>query len=237
MTDLPPWSRAEFEQRLHGQQERYHIHHPFHIRMAEGRLTRAQMQGWVANRFHYQVSIPLKDAAIISNCPDLEVRREWLKRIADHDGTETNEGGIERWLVLGEAVGLTRAELISQARVLPGVRFAVGAYLQFARSAPWQEAVAASLTELFAPHIHQQRLDLFPVHYPWIAAAGLAYFRQRTTEARRDVEYGLRLTLDHFTSRAQQERAVEVLRFKLDVLWAMADAMWLDYVGYEPERT
>lgn len=237
MTDLPPWSRAEFEQRLHGQQERYHIHHPFHIRMAEGRLTRAQMQGWVANRFHYQVSIPLKDAAIISNCHDREVRREWLKRIADHDGTETNEGGIERWLVLGEAVGLTRAELISQARVLPGVRFAVGAYLQFARSAPWQEAVAASLTELFAPHIHQQRLDLFPVHYPWIAAAGLAYFRQRTTEARRDVEYGLRLTLDHFTSRAQQERAVEVLRFKLDVLWAMADAMWLDYVGYEPERT
>ena len=237
MNDRAPWSRAEFEQRLHGQQERYHIHHPFHIRMAEGRLTRAQMQGWVANRFHYQVSIPLKDAAIISNCPDREARREWLKRIADHDGSETNEGGIERWLVLGEAVGLTREELISQARVLPGVRFAVGAYLEFARNAPWQEAVAASLTELFAPHIHQQRLDLFPVHYPWIAAAGLAYFRQRTTEARRDVEYGLRLTLDHFTSRAQQERAVEVLRFKLDVLWSMADAMWLDYVGYEPEQT
>jgi pyrroloquinoline-quinone synthase len=234
MSDLAPWSRAEFEQRLHGQQERYHIHHPFHLRMAEGRLTRAQMQGWVANRFHYQVSIPLKDAAIIANCPDREVRREWLKRIADHDGGEGNPGGIERWLVLGEAVGLARGELISQARVLPGVRFAVGAYLQFARSAPWQEAVAASLTELFAPHIHQQRLDLFPVHYPWIAADGLAYFRQRTSEARRDVEHGLRLTLDHFTTRAQQERAVEVLRFKLDVLWAMADAMWLAYVGYEP---
>ncbi len=237
MNDLAPWSRAEFEQRLHGQQERYHIHHPFHIRMAEGRLTRAQMQGWVANRFHYQVSIPLKDAAIISNCPDREVRREWLKRIADHDGSEGNVGGIERWLVLGEAVGLTREELITQARVLPGVRFAVGAYVQFARSAPWQEAVAASLTELFAPHIHQQRIDLWPVHYPWIAAKGMAYFRQRTSESRRDVEHGLRITLDHFRTRAQQERAIEILRFKLDVLWSMADAMWLAYVGYEPERT
>lgn len=235
MSDDQPWTRKEFEERLHGQQERYHIHHPYHRRMAEGKLTRAQMQGWVANRFHYQVSIPLKDAAIIANCPDREVRREWLKRIADHDGTAENTGGIERWLVLGEAVGLTREELIAETRVLPGVRFAVGAYLQFARNAPWQEAVAASLTELFAPHIHQQRLDLWPLHYPWIGADGLAYFRHRTNEARRDVEHGLRLTLDHFRTRAQQERALAILRFKLDVLWAMADAMWLAYVGYEPE--
>lgn len=236
MNEPAPWSREEFEQRLHGQQERYHIHHPFHRRMADGRLTREQMQGWVANRFHYQLSIPLKDAAILANCPDREIRREWLKRIADHDGTPGNVGGIERWLVLGEAVGLTREELIAETRVLPGVRFAVGAYVQFARSAPWQEAVAASLTELFAPHIHQQRIDLWPVHYPWISSAGLAYFRQRMSEARHDVAQGLRITLDHFRTRAQQERVLEILRFKLDVLWAMADAMWLAYLGYGPDR-
>ncbi len=224
-----PWSREQFEQQLRAKGERYHIHHPFHVAMNSGRCTKAQVQGWVANRFYYQVSIPLKDAAILANMPEREHRREWVKRILDHDGAPGDEGGIEAWLRLAEAVGLERAAVVSLERVLPGVRFAVDAYVNFARRAPWQEAVCSSLTELFAPNIHKERLAGWPQHYPWIDASGYAYFRKRLAEARRDVEHGLRVTLDHFRTRAEQERALEILQFKLDVLWAMLDAMQLAY--------
>jgi pyrroloquinoline-quinone synthase len=231
----PAWSRAEFEAQLREQGSAYHINHPFHKLMAAGRLSRAQLQGWVANRYYYQISIPRKDAAVLANCPEREVRRAWIKRIIDHDGSSGEEGGIERWLVLGEAVGLERAQLTSLSLVLPGVRFAVDAYVEFAHRAPWQEAVAASLTELFAADIHRQRLAGWPQHYPWIQPEGLAYFRTRMAEAPRDVSHGLRITLDHFTTRTQQERALAILRFKLDVLWSMLDAMWIAYVGYAPK--
>jgi pyrroloquinoline-quinone synthase len=227
--DRLPWSREAFEQQLRARGDRYHIHHPFQMRMNAGLCTREQVQGWVCNRFYYQVSIPQKDAAILSNCPDREVRREWIKRIVDHDGTQGDEGGIEAWIRLGIATGLTREALTSLAHVLPGVRFAVDAYVTFARTHPWQEAVCSSLTELYAPQIHKDRLAGWPQHYPWIDPAGLEYFRQRVTQARRDVEHGLALTLDHFRTREQQERALEVLQFKLDVLWSMLDAIQLAY--------
>jgi pyrroloquinoline-quinone synthase len=232
--DTRPWSREEFEARLREHGSAYHINHPFQALMNEGRLDQRQMQGWVANRFYYQLSIPLKDAAVLSNCPDREVRREWIKRIADHDGAAGTEGGIERWLALADAVGLSRDECLSLTRVLPGVRFAVDAYVHFARTAPWQESVAASLTELFASDIHRQRIESWPRNYPWIRAEGLAYFRKRLDEAPRDVQHGLRLTLEHFATRAQQERALQILRFKLDILWSMLDAMWIAYLGYRP---
>jgi pyrroloquinoline-quinone synthase len=161
------------------------------------------------------------------------VRRQWLQRIMDHDGYGDAVGGIEAWLQLGEAVGLSREEILSQEHVLPGVRFAVDAYVNFARRATWQEAASSSLTELFAPHIHQSRLDTWPTHYPWIKSEGYQYFRNRLTEARRDVEHGLQITLDHYTTRAQQERMLEILQFKLDVLWSMLDAMSM---AYELER-
>jgi pyrroloquinoline-quinone synthase len=212
----------------------YHIHHPFHIAMNEGGLDAEAVRGWVANRFYYQIQIPRKDAAILANCPDREVRRHWIQRILDHDGRRGDEGGIEAWLRLGEAVGLERAEVLDLRHVLPGVRFAVDAYVRFAQTAPWQEAAASSLTELFAPTIHRKRLESWPVLYPWIDAEGYGYFRRRLDEARRDVEHGLALTLDHFVTRTQQQRAVEVLRFKLDVLWTMLDAMWLAYVEKRP---
>lgn len=236
--DAPPMSREEFEARLRGKSASYHIHHPFHVMMAEGRLTRAQLQGWVANRFYYQIAIPVKDAAIMSNCPDREIRREWIQRILDHDGYEiggvTDPGGIEAWIRLGEAVGLTRDDVTSQRFVVPAARFAVDAYVNFARQRPWQEAIASSLTELFAPHIHQQRIDTWPQQYPWVDAAGLQYFRNRLTQARRDVAHGLRFTLDYFSrSRALQERALEILQFKLDVLWALADAIMLSQCEVE----
>ena len=232
--DAAPWSRGEFEQRLRALGARYHIAHPYHRRMHGGESTEAEIRGWVANRFYYQVSIPMKDAAILANCPDGAVRREWVQRILDHDGTGEGDGGIEAWLRLAESVGLAREEVQRGEHVLPGVRFAVDAYVNFARRATWQEAACSSLTEMFAPQIHQNRLDTWPQHYPWIDSTGYGYFRQRLSEARRDVEHGLAITLDHFTTRAEQERAVGILQFKLDVLWSMLDAMWMAYVAEMP---
>jgi pyrroloquinoline-quinone synthase len=228
VTDAP-WSAEEFEQRLRERGRAYHIHHPFNVMLNGGGATPAQIRGWVANRFYYQINIPIKDAAILANCEERAVRRNWVQRILDHDGYGEDSGGIESWLRLAEAVGLTRAEVESLKPVLPGVRFAVDAYVNFARRAPWQEAVCASLTELFAPEIHKQRLASWPEHYPWIDQAGLRYFQSRVSLARRDVEFGLALTLERFRTRAAQQRALEVLQFKLDILWQMNDAMALAY--------
>jgi len=224
MTDAA-WGRAEFEAQLRARGAGYHIHHPFNLRMNSGQLSQEQVRGWIANRFYYQVNIPQKDGAIIANCPDRDARRKWVRRILDHDGWDDNPGGIEAWVRLGEAAGLSPAALWSQQHVVPGVRFAVDAYVNFARHAPWQEAVCSSLTEMFAPQIHKDRLANWPEHYGWIDPAGLQYFRSRISLAERDVEHGLQVTLDHFTTRRQQERALEILQFKLDVLWAMLDAI------------
>ena len=161
---MTAWTKKDFEQKLRDKGKYYHIHHPFHVAMNRGNCSREQIQGWVANRFYYQVTIPNKDAAIMSNCTDRDVRREWVQRILDHDGVDGEDGGIEAWLRLAEAVGMTRAQIISHEFVLPGVRFACDAYLNFARRATWQEAACSSLTELFAPEIHQSRLDSWPTH-------------------------------------------------------------------------
>jgi pyrroloquinoline-quinone synthase len=222
------WTRAEFEEKLREKGKGYHIYHPFHVMMYEGKLTKEQLQYWVLNRFYYQIGIPQKDAAILSNCPDVDVRRQWIVRITDHDGLEGPEGGIEAWIKLGEAVGLRREDITSLKHVSPGVRFAVDAYINFAKQRPWQESVCSSLTELFAPHIHQQRISSWPEVYPWINESGLSYFKKRLTEARRDVEQGLSVTLDYFSeSRAMQERALDILQFKLNVLWVIADSIML----------
>lgn len=227
-----PWNEAEFEQQLREQGQAYHIYHPFNVMLNSGKASREQIQGWVANRFYYQISIPRKDAAILANCPDREVRRRWVERILDHDGHGDDPGGIEAWLRLAEAVGLERAEVAGLQRLIPGVRFAVDAYVNFARQAPWQEAVCSSLTELFAPAIHRQRLSSWPEHYPWIEQDGLQYFRSRVSLAQRDVNHGLAVTLAYFKTREQQHRALQVLKFKLDILWAMNDAM-AQYYGVQ----
>ncbi|HEU5293347.1 MAG TPA: pyrroloquinoline-quinone synthase PqqC [Burkholderiaceae bacterium] len=227
------WTREQFEAQLRERGRAYHIHHPFNVMLNTGKASREQVRGWVANRFCYQTAIPIKDAAILANCPDREVRRGWVQRILDHDGFERgsgatalrDDGGIESWLRLATAVGLTREEVLDGRHVISALRFAVDAYVNFARRAPWQEAVCSSLTELFAPEIHKQRLATWPEHYPWIEPEGLQYFRNRVSQARRDVEQGLAITLEHFKTRPQQERALQVLQFKLDILWAMNDAM------------
>jgi pyrroloquinoline-quinone synthase len=223
-----PWTREEFENKLREKGKGYHIYHPIHVMMYEGKLTKEQLQCWVANRFYYQIAIPMKDAAILSNCPDKEVRKEWIVRITDHDGVDGQVGGIEAWIQLGMAVGLSREDVTSLKYLSPGVKFAVDAYVNFARQRPWQESVCSSLTELFAPHIHQQRISSWPSMYPWIDESGLTYFKKRLTEARRDVEQGLSVTLDYFsTSRDMQLKALDILQFKLDVLWVIADAIML----------
>jgi len=226
MSDLTtPWNHAEFEAQLRDKGAAYHIFHPFNVMLNTGKASREQIQGWVANRYYYQIIIPIKDAAILSNCPDRAVRRHWIQRIIDHDGRGDDAGGIETWIRLGEAVGLQREEITDLRHVIPAVRFACDAYLNFCRRQPWQEAVCSSLTELFAPTIHKERLANWPQHYAWIESTGLQYFRNRVTQARRDVEQGLQVTLDYFNTPALQARALDILQFKLDILWAMNDAM------------
>jgi len=224
-----PWSAHEFEARLRACESRYHIHHPFNLRLNRGELQPFQVRAWVANRFYYQVKIPQKDAAVLSNCNDRAERRRWIERILDHDGrddfTGANAGGIEAWSQLGMAVGLKREDLDSHRYVRAGVRFAVEAYVNFARSASWEEAAISSLTEMFAPKIHADRLATWPTHYPWIEAQGLAYFRNRIPLATRDVEHGLEVAKRWCDSRVLQQRALAILEFKLDVLWSMLDTI------------
>ncbi|MEB5477245.1 pyrroloquinoline-quinone synthase PqqC [Acinetobacter pollinis] len=227
------FTTEEFKQAILDKGKYYHIYHPFHVMMHEGRATQKQIQAWVANRYYYQINIPLKDAAIMANCPDQRVRQEWIQRMIDQDGEYPDGGGREAWLRLAEAVGLTREQVISEELVLPGVRFAVDAYVNFARRTSWREAASSSLTELFAPKIHQSRLDSWPQHYPWINEQGYDYFRSRLGQARRDVEHGLNITLDSFTTCESQQRMLEILQFKLDILWSILDALTLAYVHNE----
>jgi pyrroloquinoline-quinone synthase len=219
------WPPEKFIDRLRAQGTRYHHLHPFHQRMDAGRLSREELQRWVANRFYYQKCIPLKDAAILANCPEVAVRRAWIQRIIDHDGTADGTGGIESWLRLGEALGVSRRELESERGVLPAVRYAVDAYVNFARHKPWIEAVASSLTELFGPAAIRVRLAALEHHYPWIDPDGLEYFRTRLAEAPRDAQYALELTVERCRTREQQEAAVAALRFKTEVLWAQLEAI------------
>jgi pyrroloquinoline-quinone synthase len=221
-----PWTKKKFTASLRKiGASSYHHQHPFHVLMNSGRLERRAIQIWAANRFYYQANIPIKDAAILSNCPLREVRRLWLHRIIDHDGTEGDDGGIGAWLRLGEACGVSRKELLDQKYVAPGVRFAVDAYVNFARSQPWPVAIASSLTELFAPDLMAKRLEAFKKYYPWVKESGLEYFTRRLVQAPRDSGEALTLTLQHCATLEMQQAAVHALQFKCDLLWTILDAI------------
>jgi len=225
-------SAEEFTRRLRAVgEEGYHDKHPFHVLMHEGKLTKRQLQAWIENRFYYQAIIPKKDATIMAKVDDPAVRRAWIQRIIDHDGSREGEGGIHKWLVLAEAAGLRREDVETFRFVLPGVRFAVDAYLTFVQSHSLLEAVASSLTELFAPTLMSRRLPAFEEHYPWVQKEGLEYFRSRLIQAPRDVEYGLDYVLTHCTTRELQERAVAVLTLKCHILWSLLDAVHFAYVS------
>jgi pyrroloquinoline-quinone synthase len=210
--------------------ERYHDKHPFHDMLHGGRCTMTQVRAWVINRYYYQSRIPMKDAAFLSRCDDPQMRRAWRARIEDHDGGVDEGGGIRRWLRLAEAVGLDSAYVASTRGVLSSTRFAVDAYVSFVRQQPLVEAVASSLTELFAPRIHSERIAGLLRHYAFADDTALAYFRQRVTEASRDVEYGLAYVLDHADTREKQDAAAAALIFKTDVLWSQLDALYSAYV-------
>jgi pyrroloquinoline-quinone synthase len=208
----------------------YYANHPFHQLMHDGRLTKRQLQGWVANRLAYQRAIPRKDAAILSNCPEPDVRRAWLSRIVDHDGTAPGSGGIEMWIRLGEALGVPRDEMEDERHVLPGVRLATEAYVTFCKTKPWVEAVASSLTELFAPDLMRKRIAAFPQHYPWVRAEALDYFKSRLTQAPRDSTYGIHIVTTRCTTVELQQKAFEALAFKLEMLWTMIETIHHAYL-------
>jgi pyrroloquinoline-quinone synthase len=220
-----PLTPDQLEQALRSFQGSYYVEHPFHQLMYGVKLTRRQFQGWVANRLAYQRVVPRKDAAILSNCPDPDVRRVWIQRIIDHDGTTPGTGGIELWIRLGEALGVPREEMEDERHVLPAVRLICESYVTFCRTRPWVQACASSLTELFAPKIHQQRIESFPKYYPWIPPEALDYFKSRLVQAPRDVNHGLAIVKEHCTTPETQRQAFEALAFKLEMLWAMIDTI------------
>jgi len=227
----------EFERRLRRiGEERYHSRHPFHRLLHEGKLNQGQVQAWVLNRFYYQSRIPMKDAALLSRADDPAFRREWIHRIIDHDGAAEGEGGIDRWLMLAEGVGLDRDYVRSLQGVLPATRFAVDAYVRFVRDRSLLEAVASSLTELFAPDLHKARIAALLENYDFANERTLAYFRTRLTQAPRDVEFGLGYVLREARSRDRQDASLAALSFKTDVLWAQLDALYFAYVepGFVP---
>lgn len=211
--------------------ERYHDRHPFHTLLHGGGASMTQVRAWVINRYYYQSRIPIKDAAFMSRCEDPDLRRMWRRRIEDQDGGVEDGGGLRRWLLLAEAVGLDPDYVASTDGVLAGTRFAVDAYVRFVRDRPLLEAIAASLTELFAPAIHAQRIAGLLEHYAFANEAALSYFRQRLKEAPKDVEFGLRYVLAHADTEEKQDAATRALIFKTDVLWSQLDALHHAYVA------
>jgi len=236
MSDSAPLGPDELKQRLLDiGHERYHHKHPFHLLMHEGKLTRQQLQAWALNRYYYQSRIPIKDAMILSRSTDVTFRRAWLKRILDHDGVGEQPGGIEKWIRLAEATGVHRNDVISERSVLPGVRYAVDAYLDLVSKRTFLEAVASSLTELFSRDLISLRIDALRQHYPWLES-GLAYFTARLSQAPEDAAFALDYVTRNAVTREQQELVIAALRSKCDILWTQLDAVHFAYVtpGWPP---
>lgn len=224
-------SRETLEARLRQiGEERYHDKHPFHHQLHGGQCTPDQVRAWVINRWAYQAAIPMKDAAFMSRCSDPAIRRAWRSRIEDHDGGIDEGGGLRRWLKLAEAVGLDPDYVASSRGVLPATRFAVDAYIRYVRDMPLLQAVASSLTELFAPKIHEKRIEGLLEHYAFANAESLSYFRNRLDQAPRDVAYGLNWVLQHADTPEKEDQACSALIFKTEVLWAQLDALQSAYV-------
>ncbi len=221
-----PLSRAEFTDWLRREgQSRYHDRHPFHVRMHVGALSRAELKCWVENRYYYQTRIPIKDALIVSKSEDPRFRRAWLRRIRDHDGDREGEGGLAQWHRLADAVGIERAELADARRVLPGVRAACDSYVALVRDGSLLEAVAASLTETFAPDLMQRRIAAWLAHYPWVPSDALEYFRARVSGASRDGAEALEFVLGRARTHEEQSACVRALIKKTEILWALLESV------------
>jgi pyrroloquinoline-quinone synthase len=233
-TNLLSLEELRAELRAVGEQ-RYHHKHPFHLMMHEGRLSRGQLQAWALNRYYYQSIIPIKDSIILSRGPDPVFRRAWRKRVVDHDGDATSEGGIKRWLKLAEATGLDANRVRAGEGILPATRFAVNEYLNIVRSRSLLEAVASSLTELFSRDLISLRMEKMRQHYPWLSG-GLDYFEARLTQAPEDAKFAVNYVYENAKNRTEQELVIQALRDKCDILWAQLDALYFAYVepGWPP---
>jgi pyrroloquinoline-quinone synthase len=205
--------------------DRYHDHHPFHVRMHQGKLSQRSLQLWVQNRYYYQTRIPIKDALILSKAEDAAFRRAWIRRIHDHDGAREGEGGLELWLRLAEGVGLARESVSSLEHVLPGVRFACDAYVTFVREHSLLEAVASSLTEFFAPDLMTKRIAAWEQHYTWLEPSAIDYFRSRVPRATADSKEAIEFVVQHATTFELQQKCVAALVRKTEILWHLLDCV------------
>lgn len=230
-----PLTPDELEAALHAiGAERYHDKHPFHALLHGGKLRKGQVQAWALNRYCYQAHIPIKDAVLLSRMTDPALRRAWRVRIEDHDGTPEREGGIARWLKLTDGLGLPRDDVVSMQGILPATRFAVEAYVHFVAERSLLEGIASSLTELFAPKIHRERIAGILEHYDFVDETTLSYFRKRLDQATRDADFSLDYVKRAARTAEAQQRVLQALHFKCDVLWTQLDALTYAYV--EPGR-
>lgn len=211
--------------------ERYHNLHPFHRMLHSGGCTPDQVRAWALNRYYYQAQIPAKDASLMARLPTPELRRIWRQRIVDHDGDQTNEGGIARWLRLTDALGLDRDYVISCEGLLPATKFAVDAYVNFVSTRPLTEAIASSLTEMFSADIIRDRVSGMLKHYDFVDSKALAYFESRLSDAPRDADFALAYVKEHALTEKEQEAAQAALRFKCGILWTLLDACSYAYVS------
>jgi len=235
-----PLSREEFIDALTQLgKERYHSLHPFHKLLHSGQLSFQQVQAWALNRFYYQWSIPRKDLTLMARINDVDLRLEWRSRVIDHEGDIDGSGGIARYLQLCERLKLDIDYVKSFEGLLPATKFAVDAYVDFVEEKSLLEAIASSLTEIYAPAIHKERIAGLSKHYEWADDYALAYFKKRVGQARKDVEFGREWVINNAKTRADQEAVLGAVKFKTEVLWAQLDALYYSYVepGYIPPGT
>jgi len=212
-------------------ERRYHRLHPFHALLHGGKCSKGQVQAWALNRYYYQAMIPIKDASLIARCDDSAVRREWRSRLVDHDGEREGDGGIARWLMLTDGLGLDRDYVTSLRGLLHGTRFAVEAYVRFVREQTLLEAVASSLTEMFSPVIIGERMAGMLANYPFVTRETLSYFDKRPPQAQRDADFALNYVKQNAKTPEQQQAVLAALEFKCSVLWSMLDALSYAYVS------
>lgn len=213
---------------------RYHHRHPFNLLMHAGRLSRADLALWVANRYYYQTRIPIKDALILAKADDPAFRRAWRRRIVDHDGpvdapggAVDDEGGLALWKRLGQAVGLSAEELDRHERVLPAVKSVCDDYVELVRSADLVVAVASSLTECFAGDLMRARIAAWRRHYPWVGEEALAYFAKRVSRSGEDADLAMRFVREHAVGAEQRRQCIAALERKCEILWSLLDAVYI----------
>jgi pyrroloquinoline-quinone synthase len=216
--------------------QRYHNRHPFHQLLHAGKLNKGQLQAWALNRYYYQSRIPMKDAGLMARTSDPDLRREWIRRVSDHDGAGPDTGGIERWLRLTAGLGLDTDYVISETGILAATKFAVDAYVRYVREQSLLQAVASSLTELFAATLIEERVAAMLANYAFVDRKILSYFDARLTQAPQDSSFALAWCQNHAGTVAEQQDVLDALYFKCDVLWSQLDALYHAYVapGYPP---